>query len=107
MVKNLALELVVTNVLPTIHAVARESKRGSAVHNKMILEMANLYQEKQLHEVTGKDGQPLFPMDLSYLSDQELDSELRKYEEITEETIQEGGETTKRIIKRTTTKTVN
>lgn len=81
LVKNMALQLVASNVIPTIHAVARESKRGSAIHNKMILEMADLYAEKTKTELTGKNGGPIETVNhnFSYLSDDELDKELTKY----------------------------
>jgi hypothetical protein len=62
LVKNVGLNIIIQNVLPTIHTFARESKRGSFQHGKVLLEMAEMYTEKteqkiESHEVVSFAGE--------------------------------------------------
>lgn len=60
-----------------LNSFVREATRGSYQHGKVILEMAGVYQPKEVHELTGKGGGPIqteskATHDLSQLSTEEL-----------------------------------
>lgn len=54
--KRESKELVNKAVAPVVNAFIREAKRGSFQHGKVLLEMAGMYEEKKVAEITGKDG---------------------------------------------------
>ena len=71
--KQASKELVNKAVAPVINTFIREAQRGSFQHGKVILEMADMYSEKKIQEITGKDGGPIqHEYDLAQLSTEEL-----------------------------------
>ncbi len=57
--KQMSLDLVKQAIMPVVHALAKEARRGSYQHQKMLLEMADMYIEKTRTEVSGRDGGPI------------------------------------------------
>jgi len=57
--KSLAMELVKNAVGPVVNTFIREATRGSFQHGKVVLEMADMYQEKNRTEHTGNKGGPI------------------------------------------------
>lgn len=52
-------EIIQKELIPIVHTFINEAKNGSFQHGKVILEMGDLYTEKQKKEITGKDGEAL------------------------------------------------
>lgn len=62
-------------------ALLMQCKRGNVQAIKLFFEMKELAPAIKINqEVTGKNGGPIETINYSYLSDEELDKELRKYE---------------------------
>lgn len=54
MCRETSFDLVKQAVMPVINTFVREAKKGSYNHGKVILEMAQVYTEKQQREITGQ-----------------------------------------------------
>ena len=57
--KERSMDLVKQSIMPVIHALTKEARRGSYQHQKMLLEMADMYVERSKTELSGADGGPV------------------------------------------------
>lgn len=57
--REMSLALITRNVAPVVNACVREAVRGSAVHIKIALTMADMYSEKSEQKLSNPDGTPL------------------------------------------------
>lgn len=64
-------DLLKQGLLPVIRSLEKQAQKGSFYHQKLYLEMAGLYTEKAIREITGKDGGPVLTR-VADLSDDEL-----------------------------------
>lgn len=82
--KDLALEMVKHHVAPVLNAFVKEATRGSFPHGKVLLEMSDMYCEKNKTELTGKGGGPIqtATIDLSNMPLKEIERELIKLEQL-------------------------
>ncbi len=82
--KEESRRLVEREIAPLVHTFVQQAKGGSFQHGKVLLEMADMYQEKSRTELTGKDGGPLQYTDVSLLTPEErrarIDELIRKRE---------------------------
>ncbi len=69
--KEMSIRLAERVIGPVMATFADEAVRGSFQHGKVILEMAGVYSEKQVHEHTGKDGGPI-EVSLEDMTDEQL-----------------------------------
>ena len=59
MVHDLAVRYVVADLVPVLHAVAREAKKGSLPHAQWLFELCGKWSPKTRHEHSGGEGGPL------------------------------------------------
>jgi len=57
--KKLSVNLTIKAVAPMVNAFVKWGLNGSFQHGKVILEMADMYREKQQTELTGANGGPI------------------------------------------------
>jgi len=75
--KKRSMDLVKQCVAPVLNTFIREAQRGSFQHGKVLLEMADIYTEKQQVDVGNKNNQA-FKMDLANISTEELEKKVNE-----------------------------